>query len=146
MRNTAAGRSALSFAKTGAAGHREELGPTGCSSANRWPAEWQRQRDPVFASMTRTPLSPSNFHSRILNPTADAAGVPGIGFHAFRHTRASILIDEGRSIVQVSRWLGARRSGVHVLGVCAADGLGDRRSAGAENCDSNCNQKRHGST
>ncbi len=28
------------------------------------------------------------------------------GFHSFRHTCASMLIADGRNIVQVSRWLG----------------------------------------
>lgn len=29
-----------------------------------------------------------------------------VGFHAFRHTCASILFAEGRNAVQVQRWLG----------------------------------------
>lgn len=31
-----------------------------------------------------------------------------VGFHAFRHTCASILFAEGRNAVQVQRWLGHR--------------------------------------
>lgn len=29
----------------------------------------------------------------------------GFGFHAFRHTCASLLFDEGRNVKQVQRWL-----------------------------------------
>ncbi len=32
--------------------------------------------------------------------------MPGVGFHAYRHTCASILFAEDRNAVQVQRWLG----------------------------------------
>jgi integrase len=47
-----------------------------------------------------------NLRRRTLKPAAEEAGVPWVGFHSFRHTTASMLISEGRNIVQVSRWLG----------------------------------------
>ena len=62
--------------------------------------------DPVFPSTTGTPLIPGNVFRRTLKPAASAAGVPWIGFHSFRHTCASMLIEERRNIVQVSRMLG----------------------------------------
>jgi len=68
--------------------------------------EWAADTDPVFPSTTGTVLMPSNVFSRSLKPAAGEAGVPWIGFHTFRHTCASMLIAEGRNIVQVSRWLG----------------------------------------
>jgi integrase len=39
-------------------------------------------------------------------PAREAADLPWVGFHAFRHTCASILFAEGRNAVQVQRWLG----------------------------------------
>jgi Phage integrase family len=50
-------------------------------------------------------------------PAAEAIGLvehnqetgkeePWVGFHSFRHTCASMLIDDGKSIVQVAAWLG----------------------------------------
>ena len=67
---------------------------------------YPRDEDPVFASREGTPLVPGNIWRRVLKPAATKAGVPDIGFHAFRHTCASMLIADGRTIVQVSRFLG----------------------------------------
>ncbi len=39
-------------------------------------------------------------------PAREASDLPWGGFHAFRHTCASILFGEGRNAVQVQRWLG----------------------------------------
>ena len=51
-------------------------------------------------------MDQGNLYHRTLRPAAGEAGVPGAAFHAFRHSCASMLIAEGRNIVQVSRWLG----------------------------------------
>jgi integrase len=56
-----------------------------------------------------------------------------VGFHAFRHTCASLLFDEGRNIKQVSEWLGhsdpgfTLRTYVHLMdaGVGDADFFDD---------------------
>ncbi len=49
---------------------------------------------------------PNNVFRRVLQPAREAADLPWVGFHAFRHTCASILFAEGRNAVQVQRWLG----------------------------------------
>jgi integrase len=69
-------------------------------------AEWHQPDDLVFPSLTGAPMDAHNIRSRTLTPAAEEAGVPWLGFHAFRHTCASMLIADGRNIVQVSRWLG----------------------------------------
>jgi integrase/antitoxin (DNA-binding transcriptional repressor) of toxin-antitoxin stability system len=69
-------------------------------------SEWHEDDDLVFPSGAGTPMLPENLHRRVLKPTAEEAGVPWAGFHSFRHTCASMLINDGRNIVQVSRWLG----------------------------------------
>jgi integrase len=51
-------------------------------------------------------MDDGNLRARTLKPAAEEVGVPWAGFHSFRHTCASMLIAEGRNIVQVSRWLG----------------------------------------
>jgi hypothetical protein len=43
-------------------------------------SEWPRERDPVFASMTGTPLTPTNVHSRILTPRRTRPVCPGSAF------------------------------------------------------------------
>lgn len=47
-----------------------------------------------------------NVYRRVLQPAREAADLPWVGFHAFRHTCATLLFTEGRSAVQVQRWLG----------------------------------------
>jgi integrase len=48
----------------------------------------------------------SRSHSNLYQPAREAADLPWVGFHVFRHTCASILFAEGRNAVQVQRWLG----------------------------------------
>jgi integrase len=72
-------------------------------------------------------MADGNMRRRTLTPAAQEAGVPWIGFHTFRHTCASMLIADGRNIVQVSRWLG-HHSPAFTLTVYAHlldDGVGD---------------------
>jgi integrase len=74
--------------------------------ARRKITEWPRAGDLIFTSTTGTSLADENLRKRTLMPAAQEADVPWIGFHRLRHTSGSMLIAEGRNIVQVSRWLG----------------------------------------
>lgn len=62
----------------------------------------------------------------VLDPATEAAGVPWVSFHTFRHTCASVLFAAGKSPKQVQVWLGhsdpafTLRVYVHLLD----DGLG----------------------
>lgn len=62
--------------------------------------------DLVFSARGGVPLRQENVRRRVLIPMVQAAGVPWAGFHTFRHTCASILLSQGRNVLQVSRWLG----------------------------------------
>lgn len=62
--------------------------------------------DLVFPSRAGTPMAAENLRRRVLAPAAEEAGASWAGFHAFRHTCASLLFAEGRNAVQVQRWLG----------------------------------------
>ena len=53
-------------------------------------AEWGGDEDLTFPSATGAGLDHSNIRRRVLKPAAEEAGVPWIGFHAFRHTCASM--------------------------------------------------------
>jgi integrase len=68
--------------------------------------EWGRDEDPVFAAANGSPLMPSNVFRRVLQPAREEACLEWVGFHAFRHTCATLLFAEGRNAVQVQRWLG----------------------------------------
>jgi len=60
----------------------------------------------VFPSERGTPLNPDNIRYRVLAPAVKRAGLSGIGFHAFRHTCASLLIERGLSPLRLQRWMG----------------------------------------
>ena len=70
---------------------------------------------PVFPTTTGSPLDPHNVRRTVLRPAAIALGYyeeadgrerTTLGFHAFRHTCASMLFAEGRNVKQVQEWLG----------------------------------------
>jgi integrase len=42
----------------------------------------------------------------VLIPAAERAGLTGVGFHALRHTCASLLIESGLSSLRLQRWMG----------------------------------------
>jgi integrase len=60
----------------------------------------------VFATPTGAPQNPNNIRHRVLWPAIERAGVPRVGFHAFRHTCASLLIERGLSPLRLQRWMG----------------------------------------
>lgn len=69
-------------------------------------SEWPGDEDLVFSATNGALIHVSNLRRRVLKPAAEEAGVAWVGFHAFRHTCASMLFQEGRNAVQVQRWLG----------------------------------------
>jgi integrase len=82
---------------------------------------------PVFPSARGLPFSPLNLGRDVLHPAREAAGLPWVTFHGFRHTCASLLFDAGRNVKQVSEWLGhtdpsfTLRTYVHLMDA----GIGD---------------------
>jgi integrase len=72
--------------------------------------EWSGKRhETVFASRHGQPLSGKNHLRRALAPAAIKAGVPGIGWHHFRHTAASNT-DAVLTLAQRMALLGHARS------------------------------------
>jgi len=53
--------------------------------------------DLVFASRTGTPIRPENVLKRIIHPACDRLKMPRVGWHAFRHTHATLLSELGES-------------------------------------------------
>lgn len=60
----------------------------------------------VFRGKRGAPLRPNNVRHRVLTPAAKRAGLLRVGFHAFRHTCASMLIERGLSPLRLQRWMG----------------------------------------
>jgi integrase len=60
----------------------------------------------VFTSPSGLRLNDGNLRRRVLRPATEAAGIPWVTFHSFRHTCASLLFEAGRDVKQVSAWLG----------------------------------------
>ena len=51
----------------------------------------------AFPSITGGPMDAANLRRRVLSPATQEADVAWAGFHAFRHTFASLHIERGRT-------------------------------------------------
>jgi len=60
----------------------------------------------AFPSSTGTPVNVQNLRRRVLRPAMEEADVSWAGFHAFRHSFASMHVERGTNIVRLSRLLG----------------------------------------
>ena len=60
----------------------------------------------VFASRTGTHLNLNNWRNRVWQPAVRAEGQEGLRPYDGRHTFASLLIEEGRNVLEVSSQLG----------------------------------------
>jgi integrase len=85
----------------------------------------------VFCEPDGTPHDPNNFNTRVLRPALEEAGLSvgdgRWGFHSFRHHIASEMLAQGRTIVQISRWLGHSSPGFtldHYIHLMNEDDLG----------------------
>ena len=58
-----------------------------------------------FTNEAGGPIDPAT-SARVLKPLVEEAGAPWAGFHAFRHTFASIHLAEGTNLVSLSRAMG----------------------------------------
>jgi integrase len=65
-----------------------------------------QDEDLVFVSKAGTAIDPDNLRNRVLKPAVKAVGADWAGFHAFRHTFASLMIAAGANLLQLSRALG----------------------------------------
>jgi len=70
-----------------------------------WVARGAAGDGPLFATAAGTRYSDRNVR-RVLDRATARVGLGWVGFHTLRHTCASVLLDDGRSIRQVAEWLG----------------------------------------
>lgn len=95
---------------------------------------------PVFATRGRdgsaVPLNARNVQRRVLDPVVDALGLGWVSFHAFRHTCAYLLFEEGVDIKTVQTRLGQAdpaftlRTHVHLMDRGRTGGAGWARCGG----------------
>lgn len=93
-----------------------------------WPLAAGRPEDaPLFPNARGGRLSESNLRYRVLEPVRERVGLTWVTFHSFRHTCGSLQLEAGRTVVQVSKWLGhadvqtTHNTYLHLMD----DGLGD---------------------
>lgn len=60
----------------------------------------------VFTNLRGSPVHPTNFRTRIWQPSATLAGFPGMHYHDLRHIYASTLIAGGVNLALVARLMG----------------------------------------
>ena len=60
----------------------------------------------LFPSRRNTPFEPDNLGMQMLQPLVEEIGAPWAGWHALRHSYASIQVASGVNIVPLSRTLG----------------------------------------
>ena len=84
----------------------------------------------VFTTFNDTPQSPSNFRARHYRPLVQRAGLPGLTFHAMRHSAATLLLAAGADIKSAQRILGHSKAS-HTLDIYA-DFVPDRVDAAME--------------
>jgi integrase len=60
----------------------------------------------VFQRLNGRPIGPRHFSANMWPAVAHSIGMPGITFHALRHTHASQLIHAGLDVVTISKRLG----------------------------------------
>jgi integrase len=71
-----------------------------------------RSSEWVFSSENGTPVNPGNALRRYVQPIARKLGIKLSGFHDFRHTLATDLINSGVSAKAVSQILGHANVGI----------------------------------
>jgi integrase len=72
---------------------------------NQAGTRWQ-DFDLIFPSSTGTPTNPFNLYYRSFKPLLKDAGLPDIRFHDLRHTAASLMLNNGVSVLAASKRLG----------------------------------------
>jgi integrase len=93
--------------KTSASRRQIDLGPMVLTALKRWKLACPKtELDLIFPGPKGKPLQHSNMLRLHFHPALTAAGLPRVRFHDLRHTYASLLIDQGETVVYIQKQLG----------------------------------------
>jgi integrase len=84
-------------------------------TARRAAATYAADADPMFPSMTGTPIEPHNWRRRVFIPAREAAGLDWATPHMLRHGLASLMADSGSGAAEIAAHLGHADRGVTAL-------------------------------
>ncbi len=89
--------------------------------------------DLIFTNTIGGHLTPQNFLRRDFKPMLEYAGLPDVNFHSLRHTAATLALNQGVSVVDVSAMLGHANSHITLTTYAhLMPGSGDRTAAAME--------------
>jgi len=93
--------------KTKSSRRQIDLGPKVMTALKKWKLACPKSElDLMFPGPKGKPLQHSNMLRLHFHPALTAAGLPRVRFHDLRHSYASLLIDQGETVVYIQKQLG----------------------------------------
>lgn len=93
--------------KTKASKRKVDLGPAMMTELKKWKVACPSSKlDLVFPNRAGQPINQANMLNRHFYPAIKAAGIERIRFHDLRHTKVSLMIEQGENIKYIQSQLG----------------------------------------
>jgi integrase len=93
--------------KTKTSNRRIDLGPSMMADLKRWKlACMPNKLNLIFPNAAGLPMNHNNMTARHFFPALERAGVERIRFHNMRHTKVSLMIDQGENIKYIQSQMG----------------------------------------
>ena len=93
--------------KTKTSNRRIDLGPSMMADLKRWQKACPSSKlDLIFPNEAGQPINHNNMTARHFFPTLGKAGVKKIRFHDLRHTKVSLMIDQGENLKYIQTQMG----------------------------------------
>jgi len=93
--------------KTETSNRRIDLGPVMMTALKKWKLACPiSELDLIFPNKAGNPINAHNMRHRHFKPLVKKAGLEKVRFHDFRHTYASLLIEQGENIKYIQTQLG----------------------------------------
>jgi len=93
--------------KTKTSNRRIDLGPQMMSDLKRWKLAAKPNRlNLIFSNDVGKPINHNNMKTRYFSPALKKAGLDKIRFHDLRHTKVSLMIEQGENIKYIQSQMG----------------------------------------